>query len=151
MDKSRRFKHKVFLGFFLSTYVIILYFNPYFRYYAYHFWGAIGAYAMGGRSPILTALQSMLCSGLMIGIIYGYTLDKKYLVFVTMIFGGLYITGIVLFVIEKFVSESLIPDQINSTIELLTIQPTLLVILLGSYQFFKAKHKEVCYESSDRF
>ena len=137
MGDWKKLKYKIAFCIYLSLYLLLLNYNPYLRYWAYHFWGAIGTYAMGDRSPILTVLNALICSGLMIGVIYYYTLDKKYLGFVMVVFGMVYTIGFMLFMIEKFVSESLIPDQVNNTVELLTIQPTLMIILLGGHHLNK--------------
>lgn len=133
MGDWKKLSNQLALCFFLSVYMIILHYNPYLRYWAYHFWGAIGSYSMGNRSPVLTILNALICSGLMIGIVYFYTLDKKYINFTILLFGLLYSAGFGLYIIEKFVNESLVPDEVNNAVELLTIQPTLLIILLGGY------------------
>jgi hypothetical protein len=48
----------------------------------------------------------------------------------------LYVLLGILFVIEKFVSKTLLPDKLNSQVEMLVCYPILLVLLLVSYQLF---------------
>ncbi|MDX2306453.1 MAG: hypothetical protein NW226_26830 [Microscillaceae bacterium] len=97
-------------------------------------WGS-----MNGKPIFITGFYSLLCTCLIIAIIYVYTQDKIFSKYVGIFYGFLYVIGGVLFVIEKFVSKTLLPDKLNIYVETLIAYPFLLLCFAAAYQLYNTQ------------
>jgi hypothetical protein len=95
-------------------------------------WGSVN-----GKSIIVTLTLTLLCTGSMLSVVYAYTLDKGFVAFAGSLFMVLYFWGGFLFLTEKFVSKTLLPDRFNSQVETLLTYPILLILLLVCYKLYK--------------
>jgi hypothetical protein len=95
-----------------------------------------GIYSANGKSTWVIGIYSICCTTLILGIIYVQTQSKLFTLFASMLFGLLYVLLVVLFFIEKIVSKTLLPDKLNSQVEILVCYPFLLVFLLACSKMY---------------
>ncbi len=95
-----------------------------------------GAYSANGKSVWIIGAYSVCCTALIIGILYMQTQNKAFTVFASTLFGWLYMLLGALFFIEKFISKTLLPDKLNSQVEMLVCYPFLLVFLLACHKMY---------------
>jgi hypothetical protein len=94
------------------------------------------AYSVNGKSVWIVGAYSLCCTILMIGILYLQTQNKGFVLFAGKLFGWLYVLLGGLFFIEKVISKTLLPDKLNSQVEMLVCYPFLLVFLLACHQMY---------------
>jgi hypothetical protein len=106
-----------------------------------------GVYSANGKSVWIIGAYSACCTALMIGILYLQTQNKAFTMFASVLFGWLYVLLGGLFCIEKLISKTLLPDKLNSQVEMLVCYPFLLVFLLACYEMYALHEVQKCRQA----
>ncbi|TAG94977.1 MAG: hypothetical protein EAZ20_00520 [Bacteroidetes bacterium] len=128
------------LALFITTifYIVLLY-----QLYAYKYQTPVSytdnTLTANGKSIFVIGLYSLFCTMFIILIIYFYTKSSSFSLLSVYIYSGMYVLLLIAFVIEKFISKTLLPDRLNSHLETLVYHPFILVVLLGAYQIYQDK------------
>ncbi len=134
--KWHRFR-PILLGLLVGAYLLVLYKLNVYKYQSPTNTTAIGIASANGKSIFVVGAYSLICTLLILGITYAYTQNKTFTILAGKVFAFLYVLLGILFFIEKFVSKTLLPDRVNSEVEMLICYPIVLVLLLVGYKLHK--------------
>ncbi|TAH28776.1 MAG: hypothetical protein EAZ06_08965 [Cytophagales bacterium] len=124
--------------------VVIFYIILLYQLYAYKYQTPISSVdnvlSANGKSIFVIGLYSLFCTMFIILILYFYTKSTSFTLLSVYIYSGMYVLLLIAFVIEKFISKTLLPDRLNSHLEMLVYHPFMLVLFLGAYQIYQDKN-----------